>query len=1052
MHKFGAISTTAAARSHSAMDAATPGARGTWRMSPFPMIALMALTALALVTVGTGCGGMSAAPGSAATSSARTTATVDYDSDRGSDRVLQLAGLTKTAGEEPSPSVYFHDQAYNPSIATPEAVLGHPLGAFPASPQAIVDCFHRWAGESDRVQVKRYATTYEGRELVRAVISTPENLARLDRILADIGRLADPRGLSAAQANTIIANTPAIGWFGYSIHGNEVSGSDAAVAFGYHLAAADEASVKPLLDQVIVVIDPVMNPDGRERAIQSAVQMNSRIPSDDFTGRHLGHWPFGRGNHYLFDLNRDWLVGAHPETRGRWREILSFHPQLFVDAHEMGGLDTYLFSPKNQPYNPSFPSGLHKWQQTFARDQAAAFDQRGWAYYTREWSDGWFPGYSSTWGPIIGAVGILYEQASTRGFAIKRPSGVRLTYRDSVRGHALSSIVNLATLASNREAILRDYLTMRRSAVAGTGRAFAILPTSAPDRAQHLLQILLRQNIEVHRTTRELRGRNIRTALGQEMNALSLPAGSYIVYDDQPESGLLHALLDFDPRMDEASLRREREKLELEGSTRIYDITAWNLGHAFALDALWMAAPPRAQTEAVTKLPPLATSAEGANDTSANANASPNASPSTSNDAYAWIVDGRADAAPIFAAQAMELGLTVHAANAAFTAAEGTFTRGSIVVRRDENPANTADLVAQAAKLADAVLVPLASGFASRPETPPVLVENFDLGGRNFRALERPRIALLANSPIRNNIFGHLWYHIDQRLKLPITMIDLQHLNRTDLRRYNVLILPDVSNSIDGLLMRERDTLAAWLRQGGTLIAMGQSAGAIAKESLKLSRVRLRRDVLDALPLYQADAGRSVASRTVELDSAAIWDGIDPPASPTAPADANGAGRSTGAGGTGGASGSAAAAGKGGKGPGNQIAAQRDAWERRFSPRGVILRALVDERLWLTSGVNDNEMPVLFGGDRAFVATQPVRVALRLDAGPRLRLSGLLWPEARRRLGHSAYLTAESVGHGQIILFAFDPVFRAITQGTGRLFANAVIYGPGLGARPALPR
>ncbi len=942
-------------------------------------------------------------PASQPTSAPVSTPQVEYDVAP----ILQLAGVGQ-ADEAP----FYESSDYQSGITRPAEIIGHALGAQPAAPDRVIACFQTWAEQSARIEVTEYARSYEGRPLIRAVISTPENLARLDAIKADIARLADPRGLAPSEAERIIAQSPAIAWFGYSIHGNEVSGSDASLAFGHHLIASPDAVVKPLLENTIVIIDPVMNPDGRRRTLNAIEELRANVPNGNYASMERWRWPGGRGNHYLFDLNRDWLVGAHPETRGRWREILDFHPQLLIDAHEMGALDTYLFSPKNAPYNPSLPKAQEAWYNVFAAALAAGFDRRGWAYYTREWSDGWFPGYTTTWGPINGAISFLYEQASTRGLSLRRPSGTEVSYRDSIHGHAVSSLINLATLVENRQAVLRDYLAARQQAIAGDGRqrrVFAFRAGVAPERERALIEILMRQKIEVHRADADFTAGDTESSLGVKGRPQEFAAGTYLVFDEQPQAALVRALLDFDPRIDDASLAKERARLERENRTRIYDVTAWNLGQAFALDAYWIT-PPRVARTMLSEPPSITAGID-------------NQRPDT----YAWIVDGDHDSAPVFAGHALEAGVEVHIADQAFATRERSFARGSVLIRQNDNPPDVAERVARAALSANAAVVAVGSGRAPG--------DGVDLGGRHFHRLERPRIALLANSPLSSNMYGHAWYHLDRVLRLPVTPLDIHSLGRTDLRRYNVIILTDASRAIGALLMRHKDALHSWIQQGGTLIAIGRSAAAVAKAELGISKVRLRADVLDQLPVYKAAATRSVDSRAIAIDSEAIWEGTGPASADAAPEQNSDQGDKKDQ--------------AGGKGPAAEVAKQREQWAKRFSPRGVMLRGLVDQTHWITAGLPE-EMPILYAGDEAYLSAEPVRTAVRFASGPGLRLAGLLWPEARARLSHAAYLTVERVARGQVILFGFDPVFRALPRGSARLFSNAVVQGPGLGASQPL--
>ena len=891
--------------------------------------------------------------------------------------------------------------AYDAAVATPDQCLGHPVGAQPAPPEAIVACFRSWAKSSPRVKVEPYAASFEGRELVRAVITSPANHARLDAILADVQALAEPRRKGAREAADRIArSSPAVAWFGYSIHGDEISGADASLVFGYHLAAGSDREVADLLDHVVVVIDPVMNPDGRARILSQIAQTSSSVPSLNHGGMQRGWWPYGRGNHYLFDLNRDWIVGSAPETQGRWRELLRFRPQLLVDAHEMDALDTYLFYPQNDPHLPALPASLDRWQKVFAADQAAAFDAMGWTYYTREWADAWYPGYTDSWSSLRGAVGMLYEQAGIAGRPLRRASGRIVTYPESVLQQAVSSWSNLKTCARNREALLRDYAAFHRAPL-GDRRAFALVPGRSPDRERRLLLSLLRQGIEVYRADGGLSGRNARSALGESAGSREFKKGTYLVPAGQPSGALVRALLEFDPRLDDRSLLREREELERKGESRLYDITAWNLGMAFGLDAWWLE-DARGKLVQVTELPPPARPAAAGK-----------------RPAVGWVVDGRDDGSLAFAVAALERGLDVHAADEEFTAGGQRFGRGSILVRRADNPADAARRVEAAAAAARVHAV--AATTSRSPDDGP------DLGGSHFHRLVRPRIAVLAGAPIDTDSYGHVWYLLDRELGAPVTLLEAVSLGGQDLRRYNVIVIPPAGEELAATLAGNKEALADWVRGGGTLVALGSAAGMVAEPKLGLTKIRDRKDALEDLGLYAKASRREMGSQAIKVDPKQVWEWSEEPdrskKKPEKKAD---------------------------EGGGEDKADKKeleieDEWIRRFAPHGAILRGVVDVDHWLAFGA-PAELPVPVDGDLVLVSRAPIKAPVRLAPAARLRLSGLLWPEARRAWAGSSWVAVESAGDGQVILFATPPSLRLLFRGAARLLGNAVVLGPGIGA------
>jgi len=301
-----------------------------------------------------------------------------------------LAGLDYT---EP----FFPGATYDPNVPTPSAVLGFDVGKKPATHAQIEAVMKALAEKSPRCKLFEYGRTHEGRALYYLVIASEANIRRLDALKADYAKLADPRKVSKAEGDRLAATLPALAWMAYVIHGDELSSSDAALAAAHHLAAGTGAEVKSLLENLVVVIDPLMNPDGRDRFLTMMAQNRTAQPGvDDQTLIHTGFWPAGRTNHYLFDLNRDFVFVTQPESRGRVRAAGEWNPHYYVEGHEMGSQSTFFFNPPREALNPNFPVTEQKWEARFGEDQAAAFDAHGWRYFNGENYDNWYPGFTSS--------------------------------------------------------------------------------------------------------------------------------------------------------------------------------------------------------------------------------------------------------------------------------------------------------------------------------------------------------------------------------------------------------------------------------------------------------------------------------------------------------------------------------------------------------------------------------------------------------------------------------------------------------------------------------
>ena len=914
--------------------------------------------------------------------------------------------LGDPAGSGSYDAPFFIDARYSAGVTDPASVLGQATGSRMATDKELRACFEAWAKESDRVKLFEHGSSHEGSPQYHVVVTSAKNHARLGALLADNARLFDPRGLSEEEGAKILERALPFAWMGYSIHGDETSGSDASLALAHRLIAGTDAATVAMLDEVVCVIDPIMNPDGRQRILTQSQQMSGYTKSLNHKGLLRGRWPRGRGNHYLFDMNRDWIAGSQPETVGRWEAILRYHPQLLVDAHEMSGLDTYLFYPQADPVNPHVPAGLIESQGVFGGAIASAFDSYSWDYYTREWADGWAPFYSDAWAGLTGAVGILYEQGAVIGNPMRRESGVVLSYRESVHHQAIASWACLEALRGNADWFLGRYLADARRVVADAPLnrdVFVVRPGENTARTSELVRILTGQGVEVERAISDFVTTNTTDRFGvASKEPVSSPTGSLIIRAAQPMGRAVRAYCEFDTKLSEEALQSERESLERKNESKIYDTMAWSLPHALDLDAVWGTLSGEVKTRPV---PSVSRFNKGM-------------IPHLADLPVAYAVDAADDSALVFAVQALDAGLQVHASDKPFVHGEHTLARGSLLIRRHENEGDGFDdRVIKAAETSGVELRTFSTGLA--PDDGP------DLGGGHFQLLERPRVALIGNSPTAPDTFGHLWHYLDTRLGLVHTILDAQSLSSYDLRRYNVLIMPPGAGSV---VTRHKEALETWVRSGGTLVACGDTSAALTAERAGLSEVVLRRHALDELARYAAVAERERSAREVAVDADAIWSGAAVEAAAKQEETE-----------------SVSVAHVAG-----ETDEDRDAWMRRFSPRGAMLLGEARVESWLSAGAGE-QVPVLFGGSSAYLSPAGVETVVRFAPAKDVRLSGLLWPEAAERIGDSSWLTRESVGDGQVILFTSMPGFRGFHLATARFFGNAVVLGPGLGASAPNP-
>lgn len=924
--------------------------------------------------------------------------------------ILLVAVASSSAALNPSYSEkavidtvpFYENGQYDSSIPKLNDFLKHPLGQWPLRYDELVAFLKAIDEKSDRVVVKKVGESFEGRATYSVFVSSPENMAKLDKIREAMAMLADPSRVSGpGQLDSLVKDLPAVAWMGYSVHGDEVSGVDAGALLLYHLAAGNDDPTLNILKNIVVIIDPIENPDGRERYLSMLETYKSNMPNyDAYSLQHRGAFPGGRTNHYMFDLNRDMLVVTQPETKGKAATIREWHPQLVVDAHEMGSDGNFLMSPPRQPINYSTPENVLKWYEIFNKDQAAALDQRGWPYYSGEWNDQWFPGYNSAWVTFLGSVGILYEMAGVDGQFVKQSSDYVLTYHEAVNRQFTSSLANLTTTSENREALLRDYYQTRKSIVEQgrkSGLTFLFVPGDDLIKTKRFIESLVELGIEVGRAKADFRLSSSTDAYGESHRSQSFPAGTYIVSLAQPSGALAKAILEFDPHLKLDFLQDERREIEKYGDTKMYEVSTWSVPLGYDIDAYWSTSPPEVETEPVISVP----TGDGELD---NADAS-----------YGFVIDMIGEKTYVLLSKMFQKGLTVYASEEPFTVDGQSFGAGALVLRKRENPANLAETLGQLAEETGVVIHGVNTARAT---------EGSFLGAPTFQLLKEPAVAIAFGDGVDYTSFGTLWFTIDRQILFPHSLINLSDLNWIDLSRYNVLILPSSWGPMDrNLSDGAAKKIDKWVADGGTLIAIGGAAAWAADTSRSISNVRVKSQVLDKLDSYQLGLDRERSAEQPQVDTMALWYPEKTPE--TAVED------------------------KGGKGDVKKLTEQ-DEWQRRFMPRGVYMRVNLDPEHWLSFGMNES-VPAMMYTRTALMSKDPVTTAGRFADQNDLRLSGLLWPEARERWANTAYLTRERKGKGQIILFAGDPDIRAYNYGTRQLFLNALLYGPGMGASSGEP-
>jgi hypothetical protein len=861
-------------------------------------------------------------------------------------------------------------------IPSPGEVLGHAIGERFTDHAGIVRYMEALDAASPRVSMHQYGTTMEGRPLIRVVFAREDRMSDLDRILDRNRELADPE-TPEGRAREIAAENPVVVYLSYGIHGRESSSSEAALWTAWNLARG-APEVEGVLDSAVVVMDPVLNPDGRDRYVNWYRQARARLPNPNRASwEHVEPWPGGRFNHYLFDMNRDWAWLTQPESRARREEWSRWTPQVHVDFHEMGWTENYLFFPANDPINPLFPESTLRWHEYFGAANSAAFDDRGWPYYTGEWFDFWYPGYGDTWASFHGAIGMTYEQGGSgeAGLAVERPDGLTLTLRDRADGHRTAGESTLRAAAGARSELLLDFATFHRTTGEGLPDVL-LVPGADPGAVESLVGMLRSQEIRVLRAERAFRA-PATPHPGFDARD-EFPEGTFHVPARQPWGRLALAIL--------------LPEIELD-ATYTYDASAWALPYGYGVETHTTQGVPDAAWSEVTDIHPLPVSTEPLRarvdaglqwsdwDEDARLATRVPASPGSPS-------EGRASGT---AAGGEPYGYLVPPGFRSWPGLVRFLEAGGramvmveqLVVEGREWPAGSILLPRHAVdRLGDRVR---AAGLGDRavPVRTGRSEDGLDLGSGTATPLRLPRVGVLMGDGISPTSFGAHWFFLEQTLDLPFDALPLSNLGEVSLGDYDVMVVPELVREGAPYLSAERlSELKAWIEGGGTLVAVGGGARALA-DTLAGIQVRRRAEPEDDERRAEALKGRE------ERDLA--------------------------------------------------------RWERNIPGTILPLTLDTAHPLAFGAGVDGrpNRLYTFHRGPSAFEPDTSFETVAHFPADLR-EVSGVMSAENREFLSEGSWLVHRSSGNGRLILFADDPLYRHFWYAGFQPYVNALLLGPRL--------
>jgi len=668
--------------------------------------------------------------------------------------------------------------------------VGHAPGTrITSTDEAITYLRALAAAAPERTRLVEYARSWEGRPLVYMLVGSPQTIAAVEEIKTGMQQLADPADLQSSRIDLLVSELPAVVWLGYGVHGNEVSSTDAALLTAYHLLAAQGS---PLFDKIeegaLVAIDPMQNPDGRARFVHHYRQTEGLAPATSaIAAERREPWPNGRTNHYLFDMNRDWLPLTQPETIGRVAAFLEFYPLVYVDAHEMGTDRSYYFPPPAMPYNPHITDQQKETLDAYGRNNAKWFDDFGFEYFTSDVYDAYYPGYGDSWPAFHGSIGMTFEMASARGMAGERTNGSVVTYADGVQRHFVASIGTVETAVDNREQFLRDFVEYRRSADLGEHgglREFLIPRSGDAVAADALASLLVQHGIEVRRTRES----------GSACN-IDLPVGSYLVSSRQPAGRMVRTFLEDESPMDADFLAEQERRRGLGLRAQLYDILGWSL--------------PRLHNVPVTGCDDVSVAVEDFNGEAGLAWPLPSASQ------VGWVVPWGTRASGRFLAAAQREGLLVQGADQAFTLGERRYERGALVLRpADQSGMTSAAVHQRVVALAEATGAEVVATDTSYSR------EGISFGSDSVQPLPAPRIALAWDAPTVSYSAGNTRFVLERQFGYPVEPVRTRDLGQPELDRYDVVILPDGADYARELGSSGVARLKDWVSRGGVVVGM----------------------------------------------------------------------------------------------------------------------------------------------------------------------------------------------------------------------------------------
>jgi hypothetical protein len=669
-------------------------------------------------------------------------------------------------------------------LLSPKEFLGYELGERFTPHYRVIEYFRHVAETMPNVDVKQYGETYEHRPLVYAVITSEENFKNIEQIrLNNLKRTGLTEGTPSNDKKAII-------WLSYNVHGNEASSLEASMLTLFELANQSNKKTQEWLKNSVVILDPCINPDGRDRYANFYNQyLNNPANSDGDAKEHHEPWPGGRTNHYLFDLNRDWAWTTQIETQQRIKVYNQWMPHVHVDFHEQGHNNPYYFAPAAEPFHEVISPWQREFQITIGKNNAKYFDEQGWLYFTKEVFDLYYPSYGDTYPTYSGAIGMTYEQGGGGygGLSITTQEDDPLTLKDRLIHHYTSGLSTIEITSLNAARVVDEFAKYFRENLETPASAYKTYVIKSENNIDKINQLTNWMDLHEIRYGHVSAGKSLRgyDYQSQTIGGFNVTPDDLIINIYQPKSRFITTV--FEPQ----------SKLP---DSLTYDITAWNLMYAYNLKAY-------ATTERlnVAKLFKK----------TLNENTVSIAKP------YAYIFKYQTLQDVEFMAALMKLGVKVRSAEKSFSVNGDNFEAGSLIItrRNNESVKDFDDVIQSLAKRMERKIFTSPTGFVNKGK---------DVGAEAVRYLKAPKIAVLFGEQTSSLSSGEIWHFFEQQIHYPITQIGTNYFDDVDLSRYDVLVVPDGTYKI--LDEDERDRISSWISKGGKLIIIANGLNAFAEK------------------------------------------------------------------------------------------------------------------------------------------------------------------------------------------------------------------------------